>query len=489
MWDRLSSRSFRDETVKILLVKPKARLATIRKLNPIIRLEPLELGYVAANVPEGHNVQILDLRMARTPMRAFKRVLTTYRPDIVGLTGYTHEASKVIELARFVRRFGRSGSDVRVVVGGHHATVLPGDFNLDCFDAIVRGEGGAAFRALVEAFAAGTQPIGIENVLLPGERYDEAATARMPIYPDLAGLPTPRRDLWEAHHYRCIWPSEQHPPWQSIFPPVGLVRSSFGCRMNCTFCVVPSLSGRRHLCRPVEEVVEEIAGINVDHIYFCDDETFLDPKHARALAHAIRARGIQKRYFAWARSTTVNRWPDLFKLWRSIGLDAVFLGMEAASDGELEDISKHATVADNEQAHRALREMGIAVQAGFMVNARFSLDDFHRLRRYVEAMPPAQVTFTVYTPSPGSEDWHHEREHYVCHPYDLHDCMHPLTPTVLPLREFFRQFSLLSSAGGRRNPLRSPKNRLQVRDIIKVVYATTSYTRTLRRAYRDFPSR
>ena len=37
--------------MKILLVKPKPRLRTILKLHPLIMLEPLELGYVAAAVP------------------------------------------------------------------------------------------------------------------------------------------------------------------------------------------------------------------------------------------------------------------------------------------------------------------------------------------------------------------------------------------------------------------------------------------------------
>ncbi len=470
--------------MRILLVKPSAKLATIRKLNPLIQLEPLELGYVAAGAGNGHDIRVLDLRLARTPSRTFRQTLSEFRADLVGLTGYTHEVTKVIELARIVR--DHSPGTV-IVAGGHHATVLPDDLNLDCFDAIVRGEGCAPFRAVVEALAAGGELHGIENVLVPGEGYDETAAAKMPAYPDLAGLPVPRRDLWDSSRYRCVWPTEDHPAGQTIFPPVALVRTSFGCRMNCSFCVVPSLSGRRHMCRPVDEVADEIAGINVDHIYFCDDETFLDPQHVRELVEAIRARNIKKRYFAWARSTTVNRWPKVFALSRSIGLDAVFLGMEAATDDELRDISKHATVADNEKAHTTLREMGIAVQAGFMVNAKFTRQDFERLRDYVRGMPPAQVTFTVYTPSPGSEDWYHERGNYVCHPYELHDCMHPLTATALPLREFYRQFSLLSSTGSGRNPLRSPRTRMPLRDILKIIYAAGTYSRTLRRAYRDFP--
>ncbi|MBN1867656.1 cobalamin-dependent protein [Candidatus Sumerlaeota bacterium] len=472
--------------MKILLVKPKARLKTITRLNPLIFLEPLELGYVAAAVPEGHEIHVLDLRLASFPRRAFARRLRQLRPDAIGISGYSHEASEVIHLAAMARKVLPAA---RIVVGGHHATVFPGDYNTPLFDAIVRGEGCAPFRAVVEKIAAGRDDFEtIENVMAPGARFDAAAAERLPRYPDPATLPFPRRDLWDPAPYRCIWPSESHPPWQTIFPRVSLVRASFGCCMDCSFCVVPSLCGGKHMPRPPDDVAEEIAQAPNDRIYFCDDESFIDPAHARAVAEAIARRGIRKRYFAWARSTTVNRHPDLFVQWREIGLDAVFLGFEAVTDEELRRISKHATVADNERAHAALRERGIAVQAGFMVHAGFGREDFRRLKDYIRNMPPAQVTCTVYTPSPGSRAWYEERDRYVCDdPFALHDCMHPLTPTVLPLREFLEEFAAVSNLGPTRNPLRAPGVRFPFRDIFRVVRAASGYSRALKRAYRDYP--
>jgi radical SAM superfamily enzyme YgiQ (UPF0313 family) len=469
--------------MRILLVKPKPRLQTITKLQPIVLMEPLELGYVAAAVPPGHEVRVLDQRLSRWPERQFVRTLRAYQPDLVGLSGYTHEATKVKQLAKTTRSLR---PQARIVVGGHHATVLPQDYNLDCFDAIVRGEGCAPFRAVVEAAANGSNFRGIEHVLVPGAGFDAAAVERMPQYPDLATLPRPRRDLWDPRPYQCIWPVEVHPPGKSIFPEVALVRTSFGCLMDCSFCMVPALSGRHHLTRPPEAVADELATLKQAHVYFCDDETFLNERHARRLAEVIRERGLKKRFFAWARSTSVNRHPELFRLWRAVGLDAVFLGFEAIRDADLARIAKHATVADNEQAHATLRALGIAVHAGFMVNAAFTREDFARLQQYAERMPPAQITCTVYTPSPGSEAWYAERTKYVCHPFDLHDCMHPLTPTTLPLREFYRAFAKLSAIGSARNPLRTNRARFPLREVFRILLAARGYARALRRAWRDY---
>ena len=76
----------------------------------------------------------------------------------------------VKDLAKIVRKvLGRT----LIVVGGHHANVLPNDYNKDYIDAIVRGEGCAPFREIIEHSAAGKDFHGIQNVMVPGEMFDE----------------------------------------------------------------------------------------------------------------------------------------------------------------------------------------------------------------------------------------------------------------------------------------------------------------------------
>jgi len=120
------------------------------------------------------------------------------------------------------------------------------------------------------------------------------------------------------------------------------------------------------------------------------------------------------------------------------------------------------------------------------VNAGFTRADFRNLQDYMRRMPSAQITCTVFTPSPGSPAWHEERTRYVCDPFALHDCMHPLTPTALPRDEFFREFAALSAIGASRNPLRTNSARFPFRDILRIVLAARGYSKALRRAGRDY---
>jgi radical SAM superfamily enzyme YgiQ (UPF0313 family) len=471
--------------MKVLLVKPKARLGAVLGLQGFSLLEPLELGYLAAVVPPEHEVRVLDLRLVRFAGRAFLRALARFRPDLVGFTGYTHEGSIVKQLAGVVRHHMPRA---RVVVGGHHATVAPEDLDVEQIDAVVRGEGCEPFRRIVEALNRGDSFEGIANVLVPGPDFPSEPMATWPRFPDPATLPHPRRDLWEARRYRSVWTGEELPPWHRLYPKVGMVRTSWGCRMKCSFCVVPFLCGGRHMPRPVESVVDEIERVPARHIYFSDDENFIDDDHAWQLADALERRGVTKRYFAWTRSTTVLRSPELLKRWRQIGLDSAFLGFEFPTDEELKQAHKGGTVAANERALDVLRSMGVAVHAAFMVTPDYSEEQFARLHEYVLSLPPTQCSFTVCTPSPGTPDYREmEPRIWVDNPHDLHDCMHPLTPTRLPLRRFSRLYAEQAALGTARTPMRVNRHPAPPLDLLRVWRADRRYFRGYRDLYKDYP--
>ncbi len=475
----------RQRELTILLVKPQPRLATIQALQRFQILEPIELGYLAAAVPREHRVHVLDLRFHRRAAPALRRAIRRLAPDIIGFTGYSHEASMVKTLAEVARE---AAPPALIVVGGHHASVAAEDYNIGAIDLIVRGEGCLPFRALVQAVARGEPAEGIDGVLRTGEHFDPAATLTWPRFPDPAELPVPRRDLWDSRRYTCVWAREDAQPWQGIFPAVSMVRSSFGCRMRCTFCIVPQLCGGQHRARDPDQVASEISALPTGHVYFCDDENFIDADFALRLAEAIARRAIRKRYFAWTRATTVNHHPEVFQVWRALGLDAAFIGFEFPTDEQLRRVHKGSTVAENAKAHTALRALGVAVHAAFMLMPETTPGEFATLRDYVQAMPPAQCSFTVCTPSPGTDDYRAMQPRiWVDRPHDLHDCMHPLTPTRVPLREFAALYARQVHEAEAKNPLRNRRRPLPVRDLLRVGAATFHYSRAFRNLYRDFP--
>ena len=471
--------------LRILLVKPKAGLRTVLAFQRLQMLEPIELGYLAAAAGPGHEIRVLDLRFESSARRALEKMLRQFKPDLVGITGYSHEAPSIKELARLTRR---TLPGALIVVGGHHATVASDDLNLPVIDLIVRGEGCGLFRVIVDALSNDRPLPDLPGICRPGPSFQQVAPECWPVFPGVESMPVPRRDLWDHRRYFTAWIAETARYSDPLFPPVSMVRASFGCRMKCSFCIVPKLYRGHHHPRDPEEVADEIAGLPTDHVYFCDDENFIDPEFAHALAGALERRNVKKRYFAWTRATTVNRYPDLFVRWRALGLDTTFIGFEFTSDARLREVHKGSTLAENERALETLRKLDIAVLVAFMILPEWDLADFEALRAYVARMPPAQFSFTICTPSPGTDDYEQMRSRiWVDQPFAFHDAMHPLVPTKLPLREFARQYSLTASAAGRRNPMRIRAVPRRPLDLLRILYAEFSFIRAFRRLYRDFP--
>lgn len=472
--------------LRILLVKPKASLPTVLALQRLQLLEPIELGYLAAAAGEEHETRVLDLRFERSAPRALTRVLHQFRPDLVGMTGYTHEAAVMKDLARLVRRVLPGTC---LVAGGHHATVAPHDLAIPEIDMVVRGEGCGPFRAIIHALSNNRELPDLPGTCRPGDGMAPLDPECWPEFPGTGSMPVPRRDLWDHRRYYSVWTGEEARYSDPLFPPVSMVRTSFGCRMKCSFCIVPRLFGGHHHPRDPEQVAGEIAALPTNHVYFCDDENFIDPDFANDLAAALERRNVRKRYFAWARATTVNRHPELFRRWRAIGLDAAFLGFEFASDEMLREVRKGSTLAQNEQALEVLRELRIAVHVAFMILPDWGHAEFATLKEYVTRMPPAEFSFTVCTPSPGTADYDTMRRRiWTEDPFSLHDCMHPLLPTKLPLREFARLYADVVKAAGRRNPMRVNSIPRRPRDMVRVLLAEMSYVRAFRRLHHDYPS-
>jgi rhamnose utilization protein RhaD (predicted bifunctional aldolase and dehydrogenase) len=71
-----------------------------------------------------------------------------------------------------------------------------------------------------------------------------------------------------------------------MYPNIATIRTSTGCAFNCAFCVVHHMMSGKYLQRKPEDVVDEIASIKEDYIYFVDDETFLIKASGQSLVGA-----------------------------------------------------------------------------------------------------------------------------------------------------------------------------------------------------------
>lgn len=392
----------------------------------VFMFEPLALEYLGAGLKlDGHEVRLLDARIEPD----IDGVFDSFRPDVVGLTGYTSHVNIIKTIAR---RLKERSPDTLVVVGGHHATVRPADFNEPCIDVVVIGEGVFTLREIVRALETGGSLAPIRGVALPspgGMTFSEPRP-----YTDLNELPIPDRTLTAS--YRTNYFSE----W---FKPLASVRTSLGCTARCTFCALWSITDGKYLRRSPESVVEELRGVAEPNVFFCDDESMCDVKRMDRLADLIREAGIRKNYFLYGRVDTIVHHPELFAKWAGIGLAQVFVGMEEFSDERLAAMKKGVTIAQQEQAVKILDDLGVMMYASYMVDPAYTREDFRNLLAHVRRLKHKYATFTVMTPLPGTELYAAREGELLSRKPELYDMIHALFPTTLPLQEFNKELANL----------------------------------------------
>jgi radical SAM superfamily enzyme YgiQ (UPF0313 family) len=455
--------------MKILLIQPPKAAATIGGEDVYV-YEPLALEYLAAGVAADHDVRILDLRLSKD----LQEVLQNFRPDIVGITAYTVHVNVVRHLFTEIKS---QNPGVLTVVGGHHATLAPEDFISPFIDVIVIGEGVFVFRDIVERFEKGEPIDDIPGIAIP--KGDGLRRTVPRPSEELDVFPFPDRSL--TARYRARYHSE----WMR---PLASIRTSKGCPYRCNFCALWKLTGGRYLRRSPEKIVEELASIAEDFVFFADDESLIDTARMKILAELIRSSGIKKRYFLYGRADTIARSPELLELWRSVGLERVFVGFEFFRDEDLALIHKGSSASDNEKAARILADLGIEVYASFIVRPEFTKEDFAAFPPYCEKLGLHFATFAVLTPLPGTDLYEEVKDRLLTRNYDLVDFLHTLLPTTLPLKDFYEEYYQLYQ---RAIPFRkklSILGKYPLKEIPSTLATSRRLFKRLRRAYLDYGS-
>lgn len=418
--------------MRVLLIWPNSRNELLGWGDLGAVAEPLALEYLASGLAlDGHQIKLLDLRLHPS---ALTETLQCFDPDAVGVTGFSMHVRTARGILATVKAWR---ADCVTVAGGHHATLLPEDFFEDTVDYVVCGEGIGPLRALCRRLQAGDPGAGVAGV------WQRTAAGFVDGGPPPAflidDLPFPDRNISVADRpsYFIDW-----------MRPVALLRSTVGCPYRCTFCSLWKIMDGRYHKRSVDLVVEELRQIEEDWVFLVDDEAFIDGRRMLKLAQGVKKANIHKRLFAYCRIDTLLRSREVMMAWREIGLERLFIGIDAISGKDLSEYNKRCEPAEIEAGLALARQLGIEVFAQFVVNTDYDRRDFQRLARFIEHHRIDYPSFTVLTPIPGTDllgnfDSVIERQPNGRPNWDLFDCQNAVTRTRLPKDEFRREYRKL----------------------------------------------
>jgi len=389
-----------------------------------LRLEPLGLELVAQSArTAGHDVRLIDLQTE--DYRQFQDTLKKWRPDVVAFSlNYLANTPEVVDLAKVAKSLL---PECFTVVGGHSASFIPkevlqhGGGSIDC---VLRGEGEAGFPMLLKAWQE--DPGSIINV--PGAVTMNGA-GPLPCFVENLDLVRPARDLLRHRSKYFI----------GVLDPCASIEFTRGCPWDCSFCSAWTFYGRSYRLISPEVIVDELARIKEPGVFVLDDVAFVNEKHSMEIGEAIARKGIRKKYYIETRGDVLIRNKDVFKFWKEIGLDIVFIGLEAIDEEGLKSFRKRTNLGNNFEALEVARAMGLCVALNIIADPDWDRARFEVLRQWCLEIPDI-VSVSVMTPYPGTENWYTEPRDLTSLDYRLFDIQHVVLPTRLPLAEFYKEF-------------------------------------------------
>jgi hopanoid C-3 methylase HpnR len=387
-----------------------------------LRLEPLGLELVAAGArAAGHDVRMIDLQVETH--KDLARLVRRWRPDAVCFGGnYLANIPEIVDLAKSVKAVLPA---CFVFAGGHSASFVAqdllrhGDGAIDC---VLKGEAEISVGALLDA-------VGRQGDILatPGA-VTASGEGPPPRLVESLDKIRPARDL--LRHRRSYF--------IGTLDPAASIEFARGCPWDCTFCSAWTFYGRSYRTASPEVVAEELARLKEPGVFIVDDVAFVHAEHGLAIAEAVRRRGVRKRYYLETRGDVLLRNKEVFRVWRDLGLEYMFIGLEAIDEAGLERFRKRIHLDKNLEALAFARSLGVTVAINLIADPDWDHQRFETIRQWCLEVPEI-VNLSVNTPYPGTETWCREQRQLTSLDYRLFDIQHAVLPTTLPLEEFYAE--------------------------------------------------
>lgn len=356
--------------MRLLLINPSnPRVSILRvkenRWNRYRVWKPLGLMVLAGLTPAEWDVSIVDENLGTQEYEALPR------PDLVGLTAFTSQASRAYALAGWFRQRG-----VPVVMGGIHATTCTAEA-MAHVDAVVTREAETVWPAVLDDVRHGRP-----------KRVYEGGRA------ELENVPPARHDLLPDEYL------------------LGAIQTTRGCPLSCSFCSVTAMNGAQYRLRPIADVIEEFRLIREKAVLVVDDNLIgTRPEHVARAKELFRAMAAADLGKEWIGQVTINFADDeeLMTLAERAGCRGVFIGFESPSAEGLRELGKRFNAQggrDFRASVRRIQRHRILVAGSFVIG----LDvDGPGIGRRVAATASLYGVDTLnalfLTPLPGTRLW------------------------------------------------------------------------------------
>ena len=404
--------------MKILMVRPRPSSETIG-LQHLMIVEPLELEVLCALKRDTDAVAVVDMILEK---RSFESFITEYQPDVLCVTGYI---TNVPEMISYCETAKRMINNITTIVGGVHCEVCPEDFDHSAIDFRVVRNAALIFTDLLNHIEKQSDfPKGILK------KGDSLKDIQLPEF-DFR-VPFPDRESVSRYRDKYFYIYQDK---------VALIKTSFGCPYNCSFCFCRIITNGQYFQRPLPEVMQELEQIKEKEIYIVDDDFLVDKKWLQQFILEIKNRKIHKHFLIYGRADFIAKNPDILHELAEIGLNTIIVGFESFSDKELDSYNKNTSVEMYKETMNVLHKEKITCFATIIIPPEWDKQDFRNMVSVVKYLGLHFVNLQPLTPLPKTGISFPESQIIIKRTeYEKWDLAHiTVQPTKLTVPEFYNE--------------------------------------------------
>lgn len=328
----------------ILLINPKYRLeirwiASKTEIDVKADYFPLGLGTVAALTPDEFHVDIWD-ELVRGPVEESN---LERKYDLVGITSHSANLGRAGAIGDFFRTQG-----ILAAVGGPGVTSNPSRCR-NHFDILFIGESELIWPQFIRDWQAGSYRSEYRQIEKP----------------DISLSPAPKWDSIESDVKMYA---------------MGAVQTTRGCPVDCEFCDVIYLNGRRQRHKSIDQILQEVRALErlgVRSISFNDDNFTVAHSRAKDVLRALISLNNtfpKPLRFMTQLGIDISRDDELLELLADANIYEVLIGIESPNKESLKEAGKYNNLKGDLVAEVCkVLSYGIAVRGAMIVG--FDHDD------------------------------------------------------------------------------------------------------------------
>jgi len=325
--------------------------------------------------------------------KEIRHVIATEKPAMVGIGTVTVALGVTKRIAELVKAIDKN---IKVVIGGPHASVDPRSCFTENIDFVITGEGEIPLKGLID-FLEGEKTFEDIGSIVSKKGSEFIFNDKASMIENIDTLPFSDRDgLLNVHNYQ-----------KTVFSTfmTDLIGSR-GCPFNCKFCSVKNVWGKTVRFRSPDNVAAEMEHMQKNYgsreFHIWDDTFTLNKDYFYRFCDVLISK---KSPFLWSCATRVDLLShEALKKMKQAGCFTVFLGIESGSKKTLDQIDKNISLDKVLEAQDLLKRAKMPWKAYFIVGfPDETKSDMAETFSFMKKIKPSRLFLNVFAPYPGTQ--------------------------------------------------------------------------------------